>query len=55
MEAIPAPVERIGRDWAQIYRVAVEAPCLACGVPTGLRVCFTPRACLALCGRCRGH
>ena len=55
MELLPPHVERLGRDWAHVYRVRVDAPCLSCGAPTALRVCFTPRSCLVLCGRCRGH
>lgn len=54
LDAIPG-VERVGRDWGHVYRVAEDRPCLACGAPTRLRLCFTGRVALALCGRCRGY
>ena len=55
MDPPPPHVERLGRDWALVYRVRLDAPCLACGAPTPLRVCFSARAALAVCGRCRGY
>ena len=54
LDAMPG-VERVGRDWGIVYRVADDLPCLACGAPTRLRLCFTGRSALALCGRCRGY
>lgn len=47
--------ERVGRDWALVYRSAHDLPCIACRRPTRVLVSFTPRAALPICGRCRGY
>lgn len=47
--------ERIGRDWAIVYRCAHDLPCVVCRRPTRLMVSFSPRAVLPICGSCRGY
>lgn len=47
--------ERKGKDWAIVYACPADLPCLVCGRPTRLMVCFSPRAALPICGTCRGY
>ena len=47
--------ERVGRDWAIVYRAHHDQPCLGCGRPTSIMVSFSPRAALPICGACRGY
>ena len=48
-------LQRIGRDWAVIYRGTQDLACITCGHPTRLIVSYSPRASLAICGSCRGY
>lgn len=47
--------ERMGRDWAIVYRCPADLACVVCRRPTRLMVCFSPRAALPICGSCRGY
>jgi hypothetical protein len=53
--ALDRAYERKGKDWAIVYACPTGLPCLACGRPTRLMVCFSPRAALPICGTCRGY
>lgn len=48
-------MERLGRDWAIIYRGPNNIRCIVCGNGTRLMVAFSPRAALPICGSCRGY
>jgi hypothetical protein len=48
-------MERIGRDWAIVYRGPLNYRCIVCGCATRLMVAFSPRAALPICGSCRGY
>ena len=54
-QALDRAYERMGRDWAIVYRCPYDLPCLVCRRPTRLMVSFSPRAALPICGTCRGY
>lgn len=53
--ALERVYERKGRDWAIVYLCPNDLPCIVCRRPTRLMVCFSPKAALSICGRCRGY